>query len=66
MRECGCGAASCTRSAQVVRRLASTATPACARWVGESEKLVRALFDAAHQRRPAIIFIDEVDALATT
>ena len=33
---------------------------------GESEKLVRALFEAAHERRPAIIFIDEVDALATT
>ena len=35
-------------------------------WVGESEKLVRALFEAAQERRPAIIFIDEVDALATT
>jgi len=36
------------------------------KWVGESEKLVRQLFEAAHERRPAIIFIDEVDALATT
>lgn len=35
------------------------------KWVGESEKLVRSLFEAAEARKPAIIFIDEVDALTT-
>ena len=36
------------------------------KWVGESEKLVRALFESAAAHRPAIIFIDEVDALCNT
>ena len=35
------------------------------KWVGESEKLVRTLFESAMERKPAIIFIDEVDALAS-
>lgn len=35
------------------------------KWVGESEKLVRTLFESAGAHTPAIVFIDEVDALAT-
>ena len=33
------------------------------KWVGESEKNIRKLFDAARRRSRAVIFIDEVEAL---
>lgn len=35
------------------------------KWVGEAEKKLRQLFEDAEKNAPAIIFIDEIDAIAT-
>jgi transitional endoplasmic reticulum ATPase len=36
------------------------------KWVGESERNIRQLFERARENRPSIVFIDEIDAIAGT
>jgi vacuolar protein-sorting-associated protein 4 len=45
---------------------AVSASDLVSKWLGESERLVRSLFEMAREAKPSIIFLDEADSLCSS
>uniref|UniRef100_H0ZN77 AAA+ ATPase domain-containing protein n=1 Tax=Taeniopygia guttata TaxID=59729 RepID=H0ZN77_TAEGU len=54
----------CSRDGRKVTFFMRSAADCMSKWVGESERQLRLVFEQAYQMRPSIIFFDEIDALA--
>ena len=57
-------AAECSQDNRKVAFFMRKGADCLSKWIGESERQLRLLFDQAYQMRPAIIFFDEIDGLA--
>ncbi|NXD21958.1 ATAD2 protein, partial [Spelaeornis formosus] len=54
----------CSKGDRKVTFFMRSAADCMSKWVGESERQLRLVFEQAYQMRPSIIFFDEIDALA--
>ncbi|NWR47579.1 ATAD2 protein, partial [Regulus satrapa] len=54
----------CSQGAMKVTFFMRKGAECLSKWIGESERQLRLLFEQAYQMRPSIIFFDEIDALA--
>jgi ATP-dependent 26S proteasome regulatory subunit len=54
----------CSRHGKHVSFFMRKGADCVSKWIGESERMLRLLFDQAYRLRPSIIFFDEIDGLA--
>ncbi|CAM1299308.1 ATAD2B (predicted), partial [Pycnogonum litorale] len=54
----------CSQSDRKIAFFMRKGADCLSKWVGESERQLRLLFDQAYSMRPSIIFFDEIDGLA--
>ncbi|KAK7898164.1 hypothetical protein WMY93_019017 [Mugilogobius chulae] len=54
----------CSQGSRKVAFFMRKGADCLSKWVGESERQLRLLFEQAYQMRPSIIFFDEIDGLA--
>lgn len=57
-------ASECSREGKKVAFFMRKGADCLSKWIGESERQLRLLFDQAYLMRPSIIFFDEIDGLA--
>ncbi|XP_055081091.1 ATPase family AAA domain-containing protein 2-like isoform X2 [Periophthalmus magnuspinnatus] len=57
-------ASECSQGSRKVAFFMRKGADVLSKWVGESERQLRLLFEQAYQMRPSIIFFDEIDGLA--